>query len=613
MPAFAADMRDVRFNLFDFLKIDELCQNAPFKDFDKSMFSDMLDAARDMARDVVFPLNASGDKTGVRMENGRVKLPKGWKEAYDQYVQMGWNGLAIEQEHGGQGLPHSVHAATQDFFIGSNVSFLFTPGLTSGSMHLICSFGTEEQRAQYVKKMIDGVWAGTMCLTEAGAGTAVPDLKTTATPIPGRDGFYKIRGQKIFISSGDHDLTENIVHLVLARIDGDPHDSSGVSLFIVPRHRVNADGSAGAFNDVTTVGCEEKLGIHACPTCTLSFGEADDCEGWLIGGRGQGLKCMFQMMNEARIAVGAQGMGVANAAYLWSLAYAKERVQGVRIEELRNPKAERVAIIEHPDVRRMLMTMKAIAEGSRALVYYTAYCEDRRRTDGAQGEAWEHQLEILTPVVKAWCSDEAFRVTELGIQVHGGYGYIKEYGVEQLLRDVKIASIYEGTNGIQAMDLLGRKMARRGGAMLMTMISQISSFVDGENAQGPLAKEIRALGEARDAVAQVAFSFMQSTMSGDMKYPALHACDFLQMLGDTVVGWLLLRQAILAESMLVKALAERSVGRGDRAKIASDAELNFLDAKTQTAKFFVHQILPRVHGRYRSVLSEDRSAFEVAL
>ncbi len=610
--SFTCDMRDVRFNLFDFLDLGRLCEHAPYQDFDVSLLNDMLEAARDTAANVLYPLHEQGDRLGVRFEDGRVKLPPGWREAYETYVEMGWNGLVIPEEQGGQGLPMALYAAAQDMFISANGSFMFTPGLTTGAANLIVSFGTDAQKEVYLEKMLEGQWAGTMCLTEADAGTAVPDLRSSATPIEGQDGKYHIKGQKIFISAGDHDLTDNIIHMVLARIDGDPSGSKGVSLFIVPRMRPDAEGNL-SFNDVTTVGCEEKMGIHACPTCTLSFGEADDCEGWLIGGRSKGLRCMFQMMNEARIAVGAQGMGTASAAWLKTLNYARERVQGTRLRDMKNPDAERVQIIKHPDVARMLMHMKAIAEGSRALVYYAAYCHDREMAaeDKAAKHRWNHQLEILTPIVKAWCSDEAFRATEIGIQVHGGYGYIREYGLEQLARDVKIASLYEGTNGVQALDLLGRKVSRKGGMMLMTLLGELGKFLNGPALQGPLAKEVAALCEAQDLLTKTAFSFAQSNMSGDVDYPALHACSFLQMMGDTLVAWLLLRQATRAQEMLTAYLAKTGLAGKDHATQCEDPEARFLHGKIATARFFTHQILPRTQARFQSILSEDRSVLEV--
>ncbi|MGM0577025.1 MAG: acyl-CoA dehydrogenase, partial [Myxococcota bacterium] len=489
-----------------------------------------------------------------------------------------------------------------------------------GALGLVCEFGTEDQRATYVDKMLTGEWAGTMCLTEANAGTAVPDLRSTATPIEGRPGYFKIKGQKIFISSGDHDLTENIVHMVLARVPGD----EGISLFIVPRLRPTRDGGL-EYNDVVTMGIEEKLGIHASPTTSLAFGDEDDCEGWLIGEQGKGLRCMFKMMNEARIAVGIQGVGLSNKSYQLSVRYAKERIQGTRIQDMRKKDAPRVAIIEHPDVRRMLMYMKAVGEGSRALAYYASYCQDMSNiaTDEAEKKRWTHQVDLLVPIVKAWCSDEGFRSSEYGVQVHGGYGYVREYGVEQILRDAKIASIYEGTNGVQALDLVGRKVAKGGGVMLMTMLNEMNQFINGPAKEGAFADEITALGKARDAVAKTAMGFGQRMMKGDIEYAALHATPFLQMFGDLVIAWLLLRQATTAQKLYDARMQklEAKEGSGEPGRegdefgqiLQDDDEARFLHGKMQTAQFFVHQILPRVRARLASVDSQDRSALQVIL
>jgi alkylation response protein AidB-like acyl-CoA dehydrogenase len=608
------DLRDIRFNLFDFLDAGALNQHALYKHCDASLLDDVLSMAYQQAREVTFPLWAQGDRVGLRFENGRVKTPQGWREAYKTYSEAGWVGLSLGVGHGGSGMSRLLHCAVQEIFLASNLSFCFFPGLSTGALGLISEFGTEDQRSVYLPKMLSGQWSGTMCLTEPQAGTAVPDLRTGATPIPAKPGFFQIKGQKIFITAGDHDLTDNIVHMVLARVDGDPPGTGGISLFMVPR--VRPDGS---FNDVTTVAVEEKMGIHASPTCQLAFGDEGGCEGWLLGKQGEGLKCMFKMMNESRIAVGFQGVALSNLAYQWALGYAKERVQGTRIEDMRKADAMRVAIIEHPDVRRMLMLMKAIGEGSRALALWAAYCCDKlfaAEHEGTDAKVWEHQLEILTPIVKAWCADEGFRATELGIQVLGGYGYIKEYGMEQLCRDAKIASLYEGTNGVQALDLLGRKISRGGGVMLMTMLNQINHFINGPAKEGSFADEVKELAKARDAVAKTSMSLGQRMMKGDVAYPVLHATPYLQMFGDLVVAWLLLRQAVVAEKLfharLQKIDAEATNGNLGQV-LAEDAEARYLHGKVATAEFFVFQVLPRVHAHQAALESGDRSALTVVL
>lgn len=613
MAEFFADMRDIRFNLFDFLNLGALGQSERFKDIDADVMNDVLEMAYTQAAEVLFPVNEVGDREGVKLVDGQVVMPTGFKKAYTTYAESGWNGLSTRVEDGGQGFPITVHIASQELFTAANTNFMFTPGLTHGALGLINEFGSADQKALYLERMINGEWSGTMCLTEPNAGTAVPDLKSSATPIEGKPGFFKIKGQKIFISSGDHDLTDNIVHMVLARVEGDPAGHRGISLFIVPKHKVDGSGKILGWNDVTTVGIEHKLGIHGSATCSLAFGDNGDCEGWLIGGQGEGLRCMFKMMNEARIAVGLQGVALGSLSYEWAVRYAKERIQGNRLADSRKADPEKVAIIEHPDVKRMLVHMKAIVQGGRALMLYGAYCLDRAEmaTDDAEKKQFHHQVEILTPIIKAWCSDEGFRATELGVQVHGGYGYIREYGMEQLLRDVKIASIYEGTNGVQAMDLLGRKVARGGGVMMMTMINEVNKLVNGPAKEGAFAAEIKALAGARDTLAQTAMNFGQSMMKGDVDYPAFHACNFLQMFGDTLVGWLLVKQAILATKLYDTRLQQKEVDPLDESFgrfLDDDDEARFLHGKIATARYFVHNILPRVRARAAAIKSDDRSA-----
>lgn len=613
MREFHLDLRDIRFNLFDDLDVGSILETDVYSDFDVELLDDVLAAAAQQAAEVLHPLNASGDREGARFVDGRVISPEGWKEAYKLYSESGWVAMSVPQESGGQGMPFVLHGAALDIFTSANTSFIFTPELSAGVIGLLDAFGSAELKDLYLEHLLTGEWTGTMCLTEPSAGSAVPDLKCGAIPTGDDTSPYRMRGQKIFISSGDHDLAENIVHMVLAKAE----DDTNISMFVVPRLR--PDGSGGLEpNDVVTVGIEEKLGIHASPTCALSFGDEDDCLGWLVGERQHGLRCMFHMMNGARITVGMQGVGLANAAYQQSVRYAKERVQGTHISNFRKADAPRVAIIEHPDVRRMLMYMKAVAEGGRALGYYASSCIDRERTADTEPERkrWLHQLEILTPIVKAWCSDEAFRAAELGIQVHGGYGYIREYGMEQILRDVKIASLYEGTNGIQALDLLGRKVARGGGVMMMTMLNEMNKLLGGPAKDGPFAAEVKAVSRARDAVAQTAMDFGQRSMKGDIAYSALHATPFLQMFGDLAVGWRLLHQAVVAKRLYDARLQQVEIDPLDEELgnvLTEDEEARFLHGKIATAHFFIHQILPRVHARKLSIESDDRSALTVVL
>lgn len=612
MAEFFADMRDIRFNLFDLFDVGAFQKSEYYKDADTETINDILDAAEQQAREVFFPCNEAGDRIGARLENGKVIMPPGFKEAYDTFSESGWLSLAVRPEHGGQGFPFLAYIATEELFSAANINLMFTPGLSHGTLGLMHEYGTDAQKKIYADKLLTGEWAGTMCLTEPSVGTAVPDLESSATPIEGKPGFYKIKGQKIFISSGDHELTDNIVHLFLARIDGDPMDHRGISLFIVPKYKVDENGKIGEPNDVVCVGLEKKLGIHGSATAQLSFGDEGHCEGWLIGERGGGLKAMFKMMNEARIAVGLQGVSLANLSYQRAVRYAKERIQGTAIDDRRED-APRVPIIAHPDVRRMLLHMKASAEGTRALMFYAAYCLDRASmaTDEKEAKHWHYQVEVLTPIVKAYCSDEGFTTCSTGIQVLGGYGYISEYGQEQLLRDVKIAAIYEGTNGIQAMDLIGRKMGRGGGVMMMALLNEVNKTLNSDAKTGVFADEIAAVAKSRDVLAGVAMSFAQYAQKKDINYPALHGVNVLQIFGDVLTAWLLVRQAIKAESMLSTYLEGKGISREDegyRDFLENDNEARFLNGKIETMRFFVNQILPRARARAASIKSEDRSA-----
>ncbi|HCU23934.1 MAG TPA: acyl-CoA dehydrogenase, partial [Deltaproteobacteria bacterium] len=435
--AYKVNYRDVEFNLFDYLKIQELGRAEKYAGYGRDEYSAILSEALKFALKEIDPLFKKSDQVGCRLEKGQVTAPPGFKEAYAHFAANGFIGMDTPATYGGMGLPESLTMAATEFFAGACVAFSMYSGLSRGAAHLIEVFSGEELAKRFVPNMYSGRWGGTMCLTEPQAGSAVGDLATTAVQ---EASHYKIKGNKIFISSGDHDLTENIVHMVLARIEGDPAGTKGISLFIVPKFRIKPDGSRGEPNDVKTVNIEHKMGIKGSSTCTLSFGDNGNCIGYLLGEPRKGMAMMFQMMNEARIACGLQGAAVASTAYENALDYAKTRTQGGK-----------TLIIDYPDVRRMLTTMKAYTEGMRALLLYSAYLDDQAEVekDPVLKEKYEGRLSLLTPVCKAYCSDLGFRVTELAIQVYGGYGYISEYPVEQYMRDVKISSIYEGTNGIQ--------------------------------------------------------------------------------------------------------------------------------------------------------------------
>ncbi len=603
------DKRDVEFALFEDIEIQSLTRFAKYEDFNHELFQMVLDEAFKFASEKLEPRNRIADEEGCTLEDGNVRVPAAYEEIFDDFCNAGWYAPVHNPEFGGQGLPKSLGMGLTEFFIAANPSFMFTPGLGHAAGHLIEVFGTDKQRAEYVENMYTGVWGGTMCLTEPQAGSAVGELSTTAEPVEGED-YYLITGNKIFISAGDHQLCDNIVHLVLARAKGDPAGIKGISLFAVPKFR-----SDGTPNDVRVTGIEEKMGIHASPTCALSFGDDGDSRGWLIGERCQGIVYMFQMMNEARLVTGLQGSAIGNGAYSRALDYAKERRQGPKVTD-RDPNAGSVAIIEHPDVRRNLMTCKAYGEAIRALLLRTAYLADvAELAEGEEATKAHDLVELLTPVCKAFATDVGFKMTELAMQVHGGYGYISEYHVEQAMRDVKIASIYEGTNGIQALDLLGRKMRMKGGGVFLTWLQDANDFLEQVKSHPELGRAAAEVEGAKNAVAEAGFGFGASGKE-DPEYPLLHATPFLRLFGLTESGTLLLRQALVAWNKLEELWEAEGISGDDvpaRETFAANRDdVRFYENKLATAKFFAHQLVPEAHGILRAIQSGDRSALEVA-
>jgi alkylation response protein AidB-like acyl-CoA dehydrogenase len=601
--SYKVNYRDIEFNLFDYLKVEELGQTERFQGYGKEDFKAILAEALKFAQKEIAPLNKKGDDIGCRMEGDSVLTPPGYKEAYQAFAANGFLAMDVPTTYGGSNLPMVITNACGEFTVGACISFSMYPGLSRGSGHLIEVFAEKELADLFVPNMYSGKWAGTMCLTEPQAGSAVGDITTTA--VKTEEG-YKIKGQKIFISSGDHDITENIIHMVLARVEGDPPGTKGISLFIVPKFRVHPDGSLGKSNDVKTINIEHKMGIKGSSTCTLTFGDNDQCIGYLCGTQSKGMSMMFQMMNEARLAVGIQGQATAAAAYEAALDYAKERTQGGS-----------KLIIEYPDVRRMLITCKAYAEGLRALLFHSCYNYDRVNTiqDETKRSRYRNRLDFLVPVCKAYCSDMGFKVTELALQVFGGYGYITEYPVEQYLRDTKIASIYEGTNGIQALDLIGRKLAINQGQLFREFYEDLTTFC-GQHADHPAFKEeVASLKKATDDLGQVTMKFGEWAMGKNFDMPQLHAVSYLYNVGDVVVSWLLLDQAALALKMLEEIWTK--LGATDEATKSriceEDDEARFLEGKVKTARFFIHNILPGAKARTKTILTGDESALKIRL
>ncbi len=472
-----ADKRDVDFVLYEQFDAASLTKYERYRDMNKKMFDMIVNEARNFAIREILPINEEGDRVGAVFENNRVEVPECFHRPYKLLCEGEWIALTEDPEIGGQGLPHLIAQAALEYIEGADFSFGSFWTLTHGAAKMIEVFGTGEQKSMFLPGMYSGKWTGTMVLTEPGAGSDVGNLSTSARK--NRDGTYSITGSKIFISNGEHDLTENIIHPVLARIEGAPAGTSGISLFIVPKIWVNTDGSLGEPNDVVCTGIEEKLGLHASPTCQLSFGSSGNCRGLLLGEENKGMRVMFHMMNGARLGVGSLGLFNASNAYLYAVNYARQRLQGRDLEEIQNREAPQVPIIRHPDVRRMLMWIKTHMEGMRSFVYYVAHLFDRIESAADEEEKFGYQdlADLLTPVIKSYCTDRGFEATVLAMQCYGGYGYTRDFPIERLLRDSKINSIYEGTNGIQAIDLLGRKLGMKKGAVFLNLLGEMQKTV----------------------------------------------------------------------------------------------------------------------------------------
>ena len=601
---YKAPVRDIKFLLFEQFPLTELLGKAPYEAWGKDECDMVLDEAYKFACDVLGPLNASGDREGCRLEDGQVKTPAGFKDAWKRLYEAGWKSLPAEPEYGGQGAPAMLTLAAEEFLSGANPAFNMYGGLAVGAAEVISHFGTPRQRGIYVKGLLNGTWGGTMCLTEPHAGSDVGSARTAAKRVS--DGKYEITGTKIFISAGDQDFNDNVVHLVLARIDGAPPGTKGLSLFIVPKVRVNEDSSLGEKNDVTVASIEHKMGINGNATCVLNFGDDGKCIGELVGeAENVGMQQMFMLMNTARIGVGLQGVSVASAAFMAALEYAIDRKQGASITNWKDATAPRVPIIEHADVRRMLLEMKARTEGPRALVAKLAYHTDVVRSlkgkDDASAAYHQGQVDLLVPLVKAYSTDQAFKVCELAIQTFGGHGYLKDHPVEQCARDAKIFSIYEGTNHIQAMDLVGRKLPQNGGANLQAFLGDISKFIsDNEKHEriGPLAKQ---LGQAHEAVAGMSMRLLSWFQSGRMQLVPLAANRVLEMMSELCCAWLLTDAARIAHDALEKLPAGE----------ASAADRAFYEGKIHCAVFFVKNILPHAKLTAEILGHEDTSALDI--
>ncbi len=596
---YKANLRDVQFLLFEQFKLDELIGKEPYPNWGKDEVFAVLEEAYAWVQKYMGPYNALGDAEGCTLKDGQVHVPAPFKDTWKALFEAGWRTLAIEEKHGGQAGPMTLAMMVEEFMCGSNTSFNMYPALTQGAAEVIVAFGTLEQQAAYVPNMFNGKWAGTMCLTEPHAGSDVGSASTQARKRP--DGKYNLKGTKIYISGGDQDITPNIVHLVLARTPDAPAGTKGLSLFIVPK--VRPDGTP---NDVAVAGIEHKMGIKANATAQLVFGDNDDCIGELVGAtESRGMSQMFHLMNYARIGVGIQALALASSAYLNALEYAKDRKQGSSIKQWKDATAPRVAIIDHPDVKRMLLDMKARVEGIRALAVKLTMHLDRanaiEKTGGDKSVAEYHtgQVDLLVPLLKAYGSDQAFSICATAIQTFGGAGFLKDWPVEQYCRDSKIFSIYEGTNHIQAMDLVGRKLMSRGGQNVGAFGKDVGTFV-AANKEHPVLKEgVAILADAMDALTTTGSKFMMWFGGGKMEMVPTVANRFLEMMSETVVGWLLLEQAVIAEAAATKLPADHA----DRA---------FYEGKRYAAQYFAFNVLPGVRAKAQLINREDRSTLDIS-
>lgn len=610
MAQLIADRRDVDFVLHEQLRIDELSKNEKYADFNKKTIDLIISEARNLAIKEVLPTQKIGDEEGCKLENGVVTVPESFHRVYDLIREGEWVAMTEDPEWGGQGMPRTVAIAAGDYLVGGNFAFMMYPGLTHGAGKLVDEFGTDKQKKLFLKKMYTGEWAGTMLLTEPQAGSDVGALTTTA--VKNDDGTYSITGAKIFISGGEHDLVENIIHPVLARIEGAPAGTKGISLFLVPKVWVNDDGSLGEFNDVVCTGIEEKMGIHGNATCSLTLGGKGKCRGTLLGEENKGMKAMFLMMNEARLLVGLQGFTCASSSYMYALNYARERKQGKNLLQAFNENAPSVSIIQHPDVRRQLMIMKSYVEGMRSILYYAGYCSDIAATAKDENEKAKYQglVEIMTPIAKGYVTDKAFEVCSHGVQVYGGYGYIKEYPMEQLMRDCRITMIYEGTNGIQAMDLLGRKLGMKQGKPVMDLFGEIQKTIASAKGIAGLEDFASNLEAAVNKLGEVAMHLGATAMSPKVMTAFANAHPFLEVAGDVVMAWMLLWRASVAAPLL-----EKLAGSFDPEARRTAAEKNknaaFYEGQIRSAEYFVKSVLPVTYGKMKAIMGSSNAVIDI--
>ncbi|GGB59910.1 acyl-CoA dehydrogenase [Tistrella bauzanensis] len=578
---YKAPLRDIRFVLHDVLDVSRIAELPGYEDATPDIFDAVLEEAAKMCENELFPINRSGDEEGCTFENGVVRTPAGFKEAYKTFIEAGWTSIAADPKYGGQGLPKTLNFVIEEMICSANLAFGMYPGLSAGAYNAIAAHATDELKQRYLPKLGDGSWSGTMCLTEPHCGTDLGLIRTRA--VPADDGTFRVTGTKIFISAGEHDLTENIIHLVLAKLPGAPEGTRGISLFLVPKFIPDDQNASGARNGVACGSIEHKMGIKASATCVLNF---DDAVGWMVGEPHRGLQAMFTMMNVARLAVGMQGLGIGEAAYQGAVDYARDRTSGRALTGAKYPDQSADPIIVHPDVRRNLLTMRALNEGARALSYWIGTEIDiaHHHPDPATRQAADDLVQLMTPIIKAFLTDIGFDNANRGVQIYGGHGYIREHGMEQYVRDARITQLYEGTNGIQALDLVGRKLPTGMGRLLRRFFHPVDAYIAGKKGDaalkdftGPLAKAFQRLQQATAGLAQKAMANPDEAGAA--------ATPYLRMFALVALAYMWTRMAEVAT-----------------AKIAVGEDVAFHTAKLKTGRYFMEQVLP-----------EHLSAFAVAM
>ena len=588
MSTYAAPIRDMKFVVKELVGLDDITALPGCEEVTPDLVDAVLEEAGNFATGVLDPINIPGDRIGARLEKSVVTAAPGFKEAFKQFSAGGWPGLNCDPQYGGQGLPHIISAQTSEMWNSANMSFCLCPMLTAGVVAALMRHGSDQQKDMYLPNLVSGKWTGTMNLTESQAGSDLSAVRTRAVP---EGDHYRLHGTKIFITWGEHDMAENIIHMVLARTPDAPEGVKGISLFVVPKFMVNKDGSPGKRNDVNCVSIEHKLGIHGSPTCVMAYGEAEGAVGYLIGEENRGLEFMFTMMNFARLEVGIEGVAIAERAYQHALEFARNRVQG---REIGVKSGNRVSIIHHPDVRRMLMSMKAQTEAMRALATLASAHLDKALLHPDKGARANSQalFDLLTPVVKGWCTEQSIEIASLGVQVHGGMGFVEETGAAQYLRDARITTIYEGTTGIQANDLVGRKVAYEKGATIKIVIAQMRSCANELNkvSHPGLAAIHKSLTEGIDALGE-ATDWLLATYPSNMKAASAGAVPFLKLFGTVAGGWQMARAALIAK----KRLDEET------------DDYDFYRAKLGTARFYAEHILPLAQAYRHEVVDGSTS------